>query len=323
MPKIVYLTPAAHVRTGGNKAIFRHVEALRAAGFEAVVRVESDRPIPTWFDHQAPVERADTPIAPDDVLVAPDDDPPTLRACAARPNRRVMLVQNPYRAVANGAAQLEPGERAAYRTYLTCSHGVAAWIARHFDYELISVAPGFADERVFVPAEKAPFIAVSPRKRPTEYLTIRHIFERHYAGPSSWRWAVLERLSEAEVAHALGRASVYLSLARLEGMSMSIVEAMACGCLVAGFTGLGTREYASSINGLWVEEDDCEAAAFALLRAVAIAEANAGEAALMRHAARATAAQWSHAAFTAALTGFWRDFIGRDALTLGKPPASG
>ena len=310
MPRIVYLAPAAHVRTGGNKAIFRHVEALCALGYEALVRIEGDRAAPTWFEHAAPVERGDAPLKDDDVLVIPDDDAETLRACAGRPNRKVVLVQNPYWAATRGLPLLTFQERAAYRTFLVCSQGVAAWVARYFDYELISVAPGFADERVFVPAAKAPFIAVVPRKRRTEFQAIRYMFERLYGGATPWRWAVLEGRSEAEVAQALGRASVFLSLARLEGMSMTIVEAMACECLVAGFTGLGAREYTSSINGLWVEEDDCEAAARALLRAVAMAEADAGEAALMRHAARSTAAQWSHAAFVRALESFWRENMG-------------
>jgi len=32
---------------------------------------------------------------------------------------------------------------------------------------------------------------------------------------------------------------------------------MACGCVVAGFTGFGAREFATTQNGFWAEEDDC------------------------------------------------------------------
>jgi glycosyltransferase involved in cell wall biosynthesis len=107
----------------------------------------------------------------------------------------------------------------------------------------------------------------------------------------------------------MGRASVFLSLNRFEGMSLTVVEAMAAQCLVAGFTGLGPREYTSPINGLWVEEEDCEACARALVEAVVMAEQNSGPAALMRHAAAVTAEQWSHARFTRALETFWRGQI--------------
>ena len=91
---------------------------------------------------------------------------------------------------------------------------------------------------------------------------------------------------------------------------MTILAAMARGCLVAGFTGTGPREYVTSMNGLWVPEDDCEAAAMALVRAVALAEEDAAAAHLMRHAARTTAAQWTHAHFVEALDSFWREAMG-------------
>ena len=108
----------------------------------------------------------------------------------------------------------------------------------------------------------------------------------------------------------MGSASVFLSLARMEALSITTLEAMASGCLVAGFTGIGPREYTSSVNGFWADEDDCEAAAQALVRALALAEQGGGAAAIMRHAATATAAQWTHAAFVEALSGFWRDQMG-------------
>jgi glycosyltransferase involved in cell wall biosynthesis len=93
-------------------------------------------------------------------------------------------------------------------------------------------------------------------------------------------------------------------------MSMTILEAMACGCLVAGFTGIGPREYATAMNGLWVGEDDCEAAALALVRACGDADQDEAAAHLIRHAARTTAAQWTHAHFVEALGLFWREAMG-------------
>ena len=58
MPRIVDLIPAPGLATGGNKVAFRHVEALIGLGYEAVVRVPGGRPAPTWFTHDALVERA-------------------------------------------------------------------------------------------------------------------------------------------------------------------------------------------------------------------------------------------------------------------------
>lgn len=310
MARIVYLTPYANSLTGGNKIAYRHVETLAALGYDAVVRRPASVPPATWFQHTAALEDATRPLAPDDVLVLPEDSAEAMRRCADLPNRKVIFCQNPYALGAHGLASLPPEIAQHYRTFMACSVGVADFIARYFPYETISVVPAFADERVFAPAEKAKVIACTPRKRPTELKVIQLIFSRIHPGAADWAWEVLETATEAEVAAAMGRASVFLSLARLEAFSITTLEAMASGCLIAGFTGIGPREYTNPTNGLWVDEDDCEAAAHALSRAAAMAEAGGGAAALMRHAARTTGARWSHAHFTQALATFWRDEMG-------------
>lgn len=307
--RILYILPSPGGATGGNKVSFRHVEALSAMGYDARVRIRPGQTRPWWFTSSAPVEETDRRPDPGDILVFPEDDPDVLAAYASLPNRKVVFCQNPYYAV-KGVPALPRDLQAAYRTFMACGPGVAAWIARYLDYDVIATVPAFADERLFRPLQKAAVIACMPRKRPLEHRVIQHLFERQYAGGLDWRWEIVERRTEAEAARALGSASVFLSLARHEGMSMTIVEAMACECLIAGFTGLGPREYTSPLNGLWVEEDDCEAAADALLRVVRLAEAGGGPAALMRHAARATAAGWTHAGFVQALATFWRDEMG-------------
>ncbi|WP_293680150.1 glycosyltransferase [uncultured Phenylobacterium sp.] len=309
MPRIVYLTPAASATTGGNKVSFRHVEALVGLGYDAVVRAAGGGS-PDWFEHKAPVEVASGPPGPDDILVFPEDAAEAMATFADVPNRKVVFCQNPYMAAAQGIGRLPPQTRARYRTFMACSPGVALWISRYLDHDLIGTVPAFADERLFVPAPKTRTIAAIPRKRRQEALAVRHMFGRLHPGADAWTWDVIAGRTEAETAAALGRASVFLSLARLEGMSMTILEAMACGCLVAGFTGIGPREYTTTMNGLWVGEDDCEAAAIALARACTMAEQDEAGAHLIRHAARVTAAKWTHASFVTALDLFWREAMG-------------
>ncbi|TAJ71385.1 MAG: glycosyltransferase [Phenylobacterium sp.] len=310
MTRIVYLAPYASSSSGGNKLTFRHVEALSALGFRAVVRRSAQAELPTWFRHEAPTEDGSAPLHDDDILVVPEDSPEAMRQCAALPNRKVIFCQNPYALASYGLADLPAELKPQYRTFMACGVGVAGLIARFFDYDLISVVPGFADARMFRPAPKEQVIACSPRRRKVEQLAIRYMFERLHPNAPAWRWEVMETCTEDEVAAIMGRASVFLSLARMEALSLTTLEAMASECLIAGFTGIGAREFASAVNGIWVDEDDCEAAAHALVRAVALAERGGGAQALMRHAAAQTAAQWSHAAFVQALGAFWRDRMG-------------
>lgn len=310
MGRIVYLTPYPGSHTGGTKITYRHVETLGALGYDAAVRRPGTSEVARWFRHEAEIEDASRPLGPDDILVLPEDSPETMRRCAELPNRKVIFCQNPYALAGHGLATVEPDVARHYRTFMACSMGVADFIARYFPYDMISVVPAFADERVFRPADKRPVIACTPRKRPAELQIIRLMFSRIHPRAADWDWHVLETATEDEVAAAMGEASLFLSLARLEAFSITTLEAMASGCLIAGFTGIGPREYTNPTNGLWVDEDDCEAAAFALARAAGMAEAGGGAAALMRHAARSTAATWSHTNFTQALVRFWRDEMG-------------
>jgi glycosyltransferase involved in cell wall biosynthesis len=59
---IFYICPWAEKPTGGIKQIFRHVEALSAAGFDAHALV-LDRTVPSWFGSAAPVATVTPPRA--------------------------------------------------------------------------------------------------------------------------------------------------------------------------------------------------------------------------------------------------------------------
>ncbi|SEQ34704.1 Glycosyl transferases group 1 [Faunimonas pinastri] len=304
MSRIVYVLIGTQRLTGGHKMIVRHVEALKALGYPAVLRIEGSAPVPDWFSHDVEVESG-TPPRDGDVLVIPEDATAVLKHYAASPHRKIVFCQNHFYAAANGLGRLTQEELASYREFVACSRSAASWIARFLPHRSVDVLPAFADERRFRPGEKQPIIACASRKRPLELRIVNFMFRRLYGGKLSWRFAVLEAASEEQVARTFAEAHVFLSLSRLEGLGMTTLEAMASECVVAGFTGIGGREYATSANGFWVEEDDCEACAHALVKAVTLVERGGPGAQMMRGAAAETAAHWSHARFIEALDRFW------------------
>ena len=310
MSRIVYIAPRPRSNTGGNKIIFRHVEALQALGFDAVVRSPARFEPPTWFNHIAAMDDATRPIADDDILVIAEDGLGVLAHCAGLPNRKVVFCQNPYAFAGYGFASLPDDQRAKFSTFMACNTGVAGSIARYFDYETISVVSAFADDRIFRPSPKVPVIACTPRKRSAEYKAIRYMFARLYAGPTPWQWEALQTATEAQTAAAMGRASLFLSLAKMEAHSITTLEAMASEYLITGLTGIGPREYTSPVNGFWVGEDDREAAALAWVRAATLADQGGGAAALMRHSAGVTDGRWTHARFVETMSSFWRGQTG-------------
>jgi Glycosyl transferases group 1 len=265
--KIVFLCPPVSVINGGIKHIFRMAEALIAEGFEAVV-FEQNGQRPAWFASTAPIvgQGVFSPES-DHLYVLPEDQPHILSDFARLPQRKVIYSQNHF----YGALGI--GEAAGYADYgvtdIICSSRTIYDHCRLRHPALRAhIVPCMVDPAQFCPApQKRDTIAFMPRKRTIEAAYIRDMFRYSYPQYRDWKWVEITNVSEAEAARLMGESKVFLSLSRLEGFGLTPLEAMASGCVVAGFTGIGGREYATPDNGFWAGEDDFPACVAALEKA--------------------------------------------------------
>lgn len=269
--KIVFFCPPVSVINGGIKHIFRMAEALIAEGRDAVV-FEQNGQRPSWFVSSAPVVgQGALSVEPDQVYVLPEDQPHILADFARFPQRKVIYSQNPF----YGALGI--GNAASYADYgvsdlLCSSRSIYEHCLRRHPGVRAFVVPCAVDLELFTSAlAKKNAIAFMPRKRPVEASYIRDMFRFAYPQYRDWDWVEIANMTEAEAARTMGEAKVFLSLSRLEGLGLTPLEAMASGCVVAGFTGIGGREYATSENGFWAEEDDFSSCVSALAGAVGLA----------------------------------------------------
>lgn len=304
MARIVYLLLTNNGIAGGQKVILRHVEALVELGFNAVVHAASDAQPPTWLEHRAPIERGGE-IREDDILVVPDDGVPALTFAAQRAGRAVVLCQSSAPYLALGGLPTLASHSDRFSTFLSVAPGHSRMLRRLFPAATVETVRCFADERLFRPGEKQFTGALVARKRPAEANAIRALSRRLHPATAELSWVRLEGATEGQVARTFASASVHLSLSRMESVGLTTLEALASGCVCAGFTGVGGREYATAENGFWVEEDDCLAAADALAQAISLAKA--GGAPLRRYveAALSTAQAWSYATFRSELEAAW------------------
>ncbi len=254
--QIIFFCPPATVINGGIKFIFRMAEVLRAQGHDAVILEEHERR-PTWFATPAVpvVGQSVLQPNPNQIYVLPEDQTHMLAPLKDWPQRKIVYIQNHfYAGFGEGAA--------SYADYgvtdIFCSSRTILDYARQRHPSLAShlIAYGI-DVSMFHPAAaRQDRIAFMPRKRPIEIGYIRDMFRFLYPAYRSWQWQELSNRDEKEVAQAMSEAKVFLSLSRLEGFGLTPLEAMAGGCVVAGFTGIAGREYANEANGFWAEEDD-------------------------------------------------------------------
>jgi len=306
MPRIVYLTWPATEISGGIKAAFQHVEMLTQAGVEAAV-ASRDVSSPGWFETSAEILALDQ-VSASDILVFPENSPELFKTFAGSANPKVVFCQSPIHAHKGLAAGLSCyGDTGV--THVMCpSHTMLHFCRRRFPRLRLGYTPFYVDHRQFAPAAaKVLQIVTVPRKRPDEFGAILDLFRAIYPQFGPVPWVYLHKATEAQVAQAMGQSAVFLSLARLEAHGMTTLEAMASGCIVAGFTGIaGGTDSTTARNGFWAVEDDLMGCVDQLARAVQLAVDSDSVFHAMVEEGRRTAYEYRREEAARLLLAFWR-----------------
>ena len=251
---------------GGIKAIFQHVEALAEHDFTAAVATEDAQP-PQWFPSSVNVIALED-VTAEDLLVFPENHVGLLERFASGDHWKYVFCQNQYQ-VARGLGGRRSYVQYGVRELICPSFSVLHYCRRRFPRMRQSYVPYYIDTDRFQPqTEKRLQIAFVARKRSLEASFIHDQLRAEHQEFRDVPWVQLDGSSEQQIATALGNSAVFLSLSRFESFGLTTLEALACGCLTAGFTGVGGREYASTRNGFWVEEDDCVTCVARLAEAV-------------------------------------------------------
>jgi hypothetical protein len=245
---------------------------------------------------------------PDDVIVVPEMR--MAEALATFPqNRKVLISQNPFSHMRSHARALEA--QADPASCFVHTIGISELCVSVCD--LLGHSPlGYVPvtmwpERFPFREDKEKRIAFMPRKRRDEAAVITAALEAR----GKLRGYQLDPIDSAplsEVAARMARARIFISLQSREGLGFPAAEAMATGCIVVGYTGLGGDEYFDTTTGIPVPEGDTAA----LVRAVedAIAEYEDSPERLdrlRRHASETVNRRYSPEAFLTSLFRVWQE----------------
>jgi hypothetical protein len=259
-PRVYYLCADSDRPVGGNRTIYRHVDALNSAGIPAVVVHHKSGFACSWFDHKTPVigSKAVT-LTSSDILVVPEFYGPSLLKLPVGP-RVVIFNQNAYQTF-SGVSAASPS--ATYRdvlgieAILVVSKDNEDYLRYAFPELRIERVRNAVDGQIFYPAAMAAGrrVAVMPRRRLADCAQVLHLL-RMRGCLNSWEVIRIEGCSERETADAMRSCAIFLSFSEREGFGMPPAEAMACGCYVIGFTGMGGREFFDPSISSPVEEGD-------------------------------------------------------------------
>jgi glycosyltransferase involved in cell wall biosynthesis len=269
MRRVVYLSWPADEISGGIKMAFRHVEALTQWGFPACVATPDAKP-PGWFVTSAPLIAVADVNSSSDILVFPENHPGFLKHFAASPNRKIVFCQNQFMIYRGVEGVLDYADYGV-QDVICPGYECAEFCRGRLRVKTISVIPSYVETKLFFTRENKKLqIAFTPRKRPSEGAVIRDLFRSCGEQYRKIPWIEIAKATEAQVALILGESALFLSLCRFEALPLSLLEAMASGRVVAGFSGQGGRDFVTVSNGFWAAEDDCFECARQLERAARV-----------------------------------------------------
>jgi glycosyltransferase involved in cell wall biosynthesis len=273
MARILYFCPDFPQPSGGTKTLYRHVYRLRALGFDAAI-VHGQRPFQlTWHDWQVPVIwLADRPqFHADDTLVFPETMLDYIRQTQGFEGRRVVFalswLPNYHR--------LRPGERwqdYGIEAVITKSPTIQRFLAWSMGIEATLIREVIDPRLYFVPEEpkQAQIVYLTRKEKSATWL--EGVFAQKALPGPAYNWVALRELAEAGYAAHLRASRIFLTTTLQEGMHVSILEAMACGCLVIGYHGIGGADFmvgdGPQQNCLLVENGDLHALGLAIEQAL-------------------------------------------------------
>jgi glycosyltransferase involved in cell wall biosynthesis len=221
----------------------------------------------------------------DDVIVVPEFQ--FAEAIEAFPGSPVVVfVQNPFSLMTSYHKCLKRG--IIPQKHVNYWLGIAEVCRSHleiFGFRPNAIFPVTMKPNDFPYQEtKQKLVTYMPRKRPWEAklidaaLTMRgNIYD--------YKVEALENMSRIQVAKKLSESRIFISLLHQEALGFPAAEAMASGCIVVGFDGLGTAEYFDNKVGIPVTEGDVAGLINAVESAVQQYEADPTELDKMRKAA--------------------------------------
>ncbi len=247
-PAVLFFCPDSNVPTGGIAVIYRHVEHLNDAGINAAVLHTQPGFRCRWFQSSAPVVATPfRPVTPDDVLVIPEVSGPNLHEIGPG-TPKVVFNQN-----AHYTFNLWPtpgGDARRITIPYRSPEVVASIVVSEHSREYLQYAfPGIRVYRtingVHSPdtiGAKDDLITYLPRKNEDHALQVLNLLENR-ASLGGFAVEAIDGVDHEHSLESLRRTRIFLSFGYPEGCALPPLEAMAAGCLVVGYDGVGCREY--------------------------------------------------------------------------------
>jgi glycosyltransferase involved in cell wall biosynthesis len=181
-------------------------------------------------------------ITKDDVLVFPEGAQGAMEQTRHLDNTRVVIALA-WAYVFRKLPAAKTWQDYGIREALTPSRFIKEFLEWFMEIKVTLIHDYIDSAKFFVDLEaKKPKITYLSRKNKIGDL-LGSVFARKSGLLSHYDWVPMEDFSEEEYARNLRESRIFVATSSEEGRNISVLEAMASGCIVVGFSGLGGSDY--------------------------------------------------------------------------------
>ncbi|MDA7433810.1 hypothetical protein N8458_01355 [Synechococcus sp. AH-601-P18] len=252
----ILLFPDIAKPIGGVKQLHRVCEILLSLGFDCHLVQEDPSFHPEWFDSNVKTvsrkswlsrhdlnPNVDIIVIPETFLPAIDSFHPLIK--------KIIFNQNSSYTFGLPGHHCDVNKTELYYLH---PHVIQVWCISSHDHQFIANtlrASTTKPHRIInaltsvdslshsVPKKKQ--ICFMPRKNSRDAEIVTSLLASQKV-LDTWRVVAIDKCAHSDVLKTFEKSLIYLSFGHPEGFGLPVAEAMACGCAVVGYTGLGGRE---------------------------------------------------------------------------------
>lgn len=250
---------------GGVKVIYQHCMLLRELGFDAKPLLMG-KYHGNFFHFDVPTVRFNdirSQIKDTDIVIATEFRP--YEGLLFQESTKILFLQN-WMGLTKWLEK-EDKEKTylelGYDKVMTCSQFCSNYVEQHMNIPVDTITNGI-DLALFKPSEDKRIpnrILVMSRKKPTDLATILNLLKN-----TIYDIRIVDGLTQNQLINEYQSADIFVATGYPEGFSLPPLEAMACGCVVVGFTGGGGGEFMlHNQTALVASDGDCQSVADMLL----------------------------------------------------------
>lgn len=322
-PRLIFFLAPFSVPFGGVSTIVEHVRILSDNGFSAWIAMP-EQPEQDFYQTAVSTIIYDRflEVTEQDICIFPEGLLGYINVIRGNPAKRLMLCQNYYYLPFTENPGLGFEEYHLNGVVTTCVAN-RTYLQEVYKLKDIPLIPYAIDTEIYRRSQKKiRQIAFMPRKLSGDIRFIQHSFLRMFPEYADVPWVAIDKMPKYEVARVLAESAIFLALSDKDPLGLPPLEAMASGCVLAGFHGGGGLEYMTSANGWWADPGDWRACVNGL--AAALSTFDRGGPPLEQYHAETqrTVDAYSVGAMKSALLSYWNSELAQISAQSASPAAT-